>query len=381
MAGDCSSLAGSWWVAPSRARTGTGGGVQDGPTVQGVRRGIHGMSRRRLGAYLPWVVAAGVVLALLFLVVGGESVLEALATADRPLVVATFAFGLCWLLAWSLMLRAVLGTLGVDVTVARSFLVYAGAVFANNVTPFGQAGGEPVAALLISKRSDAPYETGLVGIASVDVLNVVPSISLVLVGVGYYATTVAVGDRLLTAVGSAVALVAAVGAAMVLAWRYRWRLVDRVSGTVGASVARFGSGRFDPDGVEADVADRASNLFGHVEQVATDRRRLALVVGLSLAGWLFQAAALLAALAAVGHAAPVSVVLFVIPLANLAGATPLPGGLGGIEAAFVALLVPTTGIPAAEVTAAVLVYRGAIYWMPVLLGGGSVVASGVRTLA
>lgn len=102
------------------------------------------------------------------------------------------------------------------------------------------------------------------------------------------------------------------------------------------------------------------------------------MLGLSLVGWLFQTAALLAAL---GHAVPIYVALFAIPLGNLAGATPLPGGLGGIEAAFVALLVPTTGIAAPAATAAVLIYRGVIYWLPVVTGGDSMVAFGFRTLA
>lgn len=339
------------------------------------------MRERRLGAYLLWGGGAVAILVALFLVVGGGDVMEALSNADAALVVATFGLGLCWLLSWSVMLRTVLGTLGVDVSVGRSFLVYAGAVFANNVTPFAQAGGGPVAALLVSKTSDARYETGLVGITSVDALNVVPSVTLVVVGVGYYATTVAVGDRVLTAVGAAVGLVAVAGVAMALVWRYRRALVDRTSTTAAALVDRLGSGRFDPAAVEADVAERASRFFDQVEEVATNRRRLAAALGLSLAGWLFQTAALLAALAAVGQTAPVYVLVFVIPLANLAGATPLPGGLGGIEAAFVALLVSTTGLAAPDATAAVFVYRAAIYWMPVLLGGGSVVVSGVRTVA
>ena len=138
---------------------------------------------------------------------------------------------------------------------------------------------------------------------------------------------------------------------------------------------------FDAAAVERTLDERASGFFEHIEQVATNRRRLALVLGFSLAGWLFQGASLLAAFAAVGYTVPWYVVLFVIPLANVAGAAPLPGGLGGIEAAFVALLVPTTAVPAAEITAAVLVYRGAIYWMPVVLGGSSVTASGVRSFA
>ena len=320
------------------------------------------------------------IFAVLFFAVGARDVVDALRSAAPSLVLVTFVLALCWLAAWSLMLRTVLAALGVDVPAGKAFFVYAGAVFANNVTPFGQAGGEPVAALLISKVSDARYETGLAGIASVDVLNVVPSISLILLGVGYYATTAAVGDRLETAVGSAVALIGVIVLAMAVGWRRRDAIVDRLPAALAARIGRFGFTRFEPEQLEAELTDRLERFFENVERVATDRWRLSTVVGLSLAGGLFQVAALTAAFAAIGHSVPASVLLFVIPLANLAGAAPLPGGLGGIEAAFVTLLVPTTGVAASATTAAVLIFRGAIYWMPVLIGGISVSAFGVRTL-
>lgn len=325
-------------------------------------------------------IAAVAVLGVLFFLVGAGDVVDTLRSADPTFVAATVAFALCWLAAWSLMLRTVLGSLDVSIPVVTSFFVYAGAVFANNVTPFGQAGGEPVAALLISKVSDCRYETGLAGIASVDVLNVIPSLSLVFVGVGYYATVTAVGERLETAVTSAVVLVGGIVVAIAVVWRYRESLVDRVPGVVAPWVGRLGRGRYDAADLEADLAGRLDRFFADIERVGTNRFRLSAVVGLSLLGWLAQAVALTAAFAAVGHAIPPYVVLFAIPLANLAGATPMPGGLGGIEAAYVALLVPTTGIEASAITAAVLVFRGGTYWVPVAIGGIATSALGVRTV-
>ncbi|MFC6767348.1 lysylphosphatidylglycerol synthase transmembrane domain-containing protein [Natrinema soli] len=338
------------------------------------------MDEQNRRAFIVGAVGTVAVFAVLFFVVGARDILDSLLSAEPSLVAATFALALCWLAAWSLMLKTVLATLGIDIPVGKSFFIYAGAVFANNVTPFGQAGGEPVAALLISKTSDARYETSLVGIASVDVLNVVPSISLILVGVGYYATTAALGDRLVTAVGSAVVLVAGIVIAMGLVWRYHQAIVDRLPGIVAPRLGRLGLERFESETLEEDLADRMGRFFENIERVATDRWRLSAVVGLSLCGWLFQVAALMAAFAALGNPVPPYVLLFVIPLANLAGAAPLPGGLGGIEAAFVTLLVPTTGIQASVITAAVLIFRGAIYWMPILIGGLAVSAFGVRAV-
>ncbi|WP_222918908.1 lysylphosphatidylglycerol synthase transmembrane domain-containing protein [Natrinema sp. SYSU A 869] len=335
------------------------------------------MDERNRRAYLIGAFGAIAVLAVLFFIVGARPILDSLLSADPFLVAATFGLALCWLAVWSLMLRTVLATLGIEIPLIRSFFVYAGAVFANNVTPFGQAGGEPVAALLISKVSDSRYETGLVGIASVDVLNVIPSISLVFVGVGYYATTAAIGDRLETAVGSAVVLISAILLAMGLVWRYRDAIIERVPAVIAPRIGRLGLERFDSDTLEDDLTDRMGRFFENIERIATNRWRLGAIIGLSLCGWLFQTAALLAAFAALGHSVPVYVLLFAIPLANIAGAAPLPGGLGGIEAAFVTLLVPTTGIEASAVTAAVLLFRGAVYWMPILIGGISVSALGI----
>jgi len=329
---------------------------------------------RRRGLLVGGAAAVGI-LAVLFVIVGANQVVDTVLAADSGLVAATFGLALCCLLAWSLMLRTVLGSLDIHLTVATSFLVYAGAVFANNVTPFGQAGGEPVAAALIAKVSGSRYETGLVGIASVDVLNVVPSISLVFLGVGAYAATAAVGERLEVAVAVAVALIVSVATAIALGWRYRRVIVDRLPAAVGGLLGRLR--RFDADAVEARLAERLRNFFEDIERVGASPRRLAAAVGLSLAGWTLQAAALTVAFAAVGAPIAPEIALFAVPLAYVAGATPLPGGLGGIEAAFVALLVPTTGVAASTVTAAVLVFRGAVYWLPILLGGLSVSTLGV----
>jgi uncharacterized protein (TIRG00374 family) len=338
------------------------------------------MAERRRWLLGVSLAGAAAIVALLLAVVGVDRVVESLLSADPRLVGLTLAFGLCWLAAWSLMLRTVLATLDVSIRRRQAFFVYAGAVFANNITPFGQAGGEPVAALVVSKVSGSRYETGLASIASVDVLNVVPSLFLILVGVGYRASTTAVGERLEAAVTSAVVVVTGVVLVLGAVWYFRAWVAERLPGIVVPRVLRFVPARFTPESLEADLVDRLQRFFESVEHVAVDRRRLAVVIGFSLAGWLFQAAALAAAFTALSHPVQPSVLLFAVPLAYVAGVAPLPGGLGSIEAALVTLLVPTTSAAAPTVTAAVLIFRGAVYWMPVVVGGAAVSSYGVRAL-
>lgn len=340
---------------------------------------MSGVERR---AVILGFAGAGVLIAGLLYLVDVGQVSQAIVRADPLLLGLMLGFAVLWLAAWGGTLRTVLAAIDVDIRARTAFFVYAAAVFANNVTPFGQAGGEPVTALLVSNVSGRRYETGLVSIASVDVLNAVSSVALVFLGVGIYTSRYTLGTSVTAAVGSIVVLVVVIVSVFTLGWRYRNRLVARLASPIAAAIntVRRGPLATDSSVSEGEVATRLRRFVGNVETVAGDRRRLLLALSLSTAGWVLQTAALVTAFSALGFAVPVAVSLFVIPLANLAGIAPLPGGLGGIEAAFVALLVPTTGLAAPIVTAAVLLFRVGIYWMPVVLGGTAATVYGAQEL-
>jgi glycosyltransferase 2 family protein len=314
-------------------------------------------------------VAAVAVLLVVFWAVGIDRVASALAVTDGRVVVLVCLVALAWLFSWAMSLRTVLGILGVRISPLRAFLLYAGATFANNVTPFGQAGGEPFAALLISRTTDAEYETGLGAIASVDAINFVPSISFALVGVAYYATVLTVGDTIEMVAVFIVALAMAVPVAAVVGWRNRNRVESSIAASIVPAVdviARVVP-KVKPTTRPA-VERRIQGFFRAIERVADDRQRLTLAIFFSASGWLLSSVSLWLSLYALGHPVSFAAVLFVVPIGSIAGVAPLPGGLGGVEAALVILLVPITGVTAATAGAAAVIYRGATYWLPVMFG-------------
>ncbi|WP_254839713.1 lysylphosphatidylglycerol synthase transmembrane domain-containing protein [Natronomonas marina] len=337
------------------------------------------MQRREfLGTVAGFGVGAAVLVALAT-VTGGEAVLGALGRADLRLLALVAGTILAWLCLWGLGLRAVLEAVGSDVSAVDAVLVNAGAAFANHVTPFGQAGGEPATALLLSDVSGAPFERALAAITSFDVVNVVPSLTLAAVGIGYYASVAVLGATLRTvAAGLAtVAVVAPLAAA--LAWRRR-RGVERVLVGLLAPLARIG-GRLLPRVAppeRAAVADRVAGFVGAIESVAADRRRLAVALACSAAGWLAQIVGLWLALRAVGATVPLYVPLFVVPLGTVGSAMPTPGGLGGIEPIQVGLLTATTAAAAATVTAAVLLFSVGGFLLTTSVGAAAVTLLQVR---
>jgi len=330
-------------------------------------------------ATLAGFVGAALVLAALVWVVGIDGVIDAVRDIRPAYLLAILGVAACWLVLWGLALRTVLAALDAPISVPMGTLVFAGAVFANNVTPFGQAGGEPVSAYLISRATDREYETGLAAIASVDAIHFVPTVAFAVTGLTFaLASTVQLGQDLRFAAVAVAVLAVGTPLAAYLGWRYRFELEAGVVRTATPVVRTFG--RVIPKTTPptaADVAARIETFFDAIDRVAGDRATLVTAVGFSGLGWLAMCTSLWLSLAALGDPVPFWVVLLVVPVGAIAGITPLPGGLGGVETVIGVLLVSLTALPPSVALTGVLVHRGATYVFPTVLGGGVAVALGV----
>jgi uncharacterized protein (TIRG00374 family) len=332
------------------------------------------------GATVLGFAAAIVVLGIIFWLAGVQEILDALGSASLPISLLVVPIAICWLSMWGMALHTVLEALGAPVSAPKAVLVFVSAMFANNVTPFGQAGGEPLSALLISESADTEYETGLAAIASVDALHFVPSIGLATLGLAYIGIqTVTLGRNLLLAAGAVVVLATIVPLAAFFGWRYRYELESAVVRLLTPVIRGIGSIVPGKDPIERGAIERRiEGFFDSIERVAASRRTIIKALGFSLAGWISLAGALWVATYAVGITIPFAAAMVVIPIGSIAGVTPLPGGLGGIEAAFATLLTATTGIAWPAAIAAVIIHRAATYWLPTITGGGVAAAIWTR---
>ncbi|WP_275039951.1 flippase-like domain-containing protein [Natrinema pallidum] len=119
-------------------------------------------------------VGAGLVLSVLLITVGVDGIIAQLRKTQPAVIAILLGLIPLWLVAWGLCLHTVLRALGTPTSRVQSIVVFTAATFANQVTPFGQAGGEPISAFLISETADTEYENGLAAIASVDTLHFSP---------------------------------------------------------------------------------------------------------------------------------------------------------------------------------------------------------------
>lgn len=314
--------------------------------------------------------AAAVILAGLVWIVGADGVVAALGMLRGVDIILLTAATAGYLLAWSLALRTVLAALEVETTYFEATLLFCSATFANNITPFGQAGGEPFSALLVARATDSDYESALAAVASVDTINFIPSIILAGVGLAYYIAILAVGNELIVVTAVVVGLAVAVPTLGYGLWRVRSRIqtitvksLYPITSAVGRVVPSLDIPTKD------SIKRRVRGFFRAIERVADSRITLLEALFFSTVGWLCLSLALWLALAAVGHTVPVAAALIAAPVGAIASVTPLPGGLGGVELAIVLLVVPITAVGADVAASAALIYRGATYWLPTVVGG------------
>ena len=257
---------------------------------------------------------------------------------------------------------------GVAVPFRKLVGTYYAATFANYVTPMGQAGGEPFIAYVLSRDTDASYEDSLASVVTADLLNLLPFFTFAAVGLVVLFVRATLPDEVR---GVAVALaVFAVGApaVVVAGWRFR-APVGRAVVRAVAPVAR--RTRFVT--VEG-VRERLRELDEAFGRIAADPRALAHALVFSYVGWLFFALPLYFAVLTVGGSISLFLVFFIVPASTLAGLTPSPGGLGGVELALVGLLGVLAGFSTDLGYAVATVYRLASYWFAIAAGGIGVVA-------
>jgi hypothetical protein len=325
----------------------------------------RGRAFRAVAAFALAVLLVG----LLAAGVGTDRLVDHLRTADLRLTAIGAVAAVAAVVVWSEALRQLLG-----VTHPVSGLRYRAAFltgdFTKQVLPMGHASGPAIMAYAVSRYVDIEYEETLATITVSDLLNLVVSLLLAALGLALLTAGGRGASVEMFVVSLAVAVVGVGALLLLLVYRrpLLTRLVRRVAAlfhaTAGRAVGRFDRS-FDPDRVEA----RLVGYYRTLDAVAADRGRVALATVLVTVGWLLFALPLYTSALALGVDLPLTVALFVVPVAGLATWVPVPGGLGGVEFAVAAALVAVAGLGIVPAAAVALLYRVCSYWTVVAVDG------------
>jgi uncharacterized protein (TIRG00374 family) len=255
--------------------------------------------------------------------------------------------------------RRVLAALKARIRFRLAADVILAAFFVSHLTPFGSAAGTLVNASALEPEGIAAATTG----EAIALTSLTSTVALmVLFGAGFAATAGQhVSRQYLVIAGVAVCCVAAVLAA-VLALGAHPAVAGR-AGRWAATVARHVRPGLDPEQVGQTCSRLAS-----LARTALTGRDFAVNFGLASGNLLFDLLSLDLVFLALRYQPGFGPLAVAYAAANIASAIPLtPGGLGVIEVTLVAVTVGF-GAPRATAVLAVLGYRIADYWLPLIPG-------------
>jgi hypothetical protein len=308
-------------------------------------------------------VAAVVLIYLFGTVIGWGEILTTLGRADPWWIGLACVSSVVCLVVWAKSWDVVLGLLDVDIPFRSLVPTYFAATFADYVTPFGKAGGGPFIAYVLAADDRANYQESLAGVVTADLLNLLPFFTFAGIGFVALAVTGSIPANASVLVYGLAILAFILPGLVYLSWRHE--------GTVERVVVRLAdpiAARTDRVSIDS-LRERIEEFYGRIDVIGDHPRLLGYTLVFAYTGWVFFAAPLYLAGRSLGVPLDPLLVLFIVPASTLAGVSPTPGGLGGVEAAIVALLVGLTSTEPVAAAAVALLYRVASYWFVVLAGG------------
>jgi len=239
--------------------------------------------------------------------------------------------------------------------------------FFDTLSPAGPVSSEPIMARFFAVTTETSYSDAL---GARSLAKYVKSGTQLLVS-----TTLAAvllldspdASVVVTTLGAAVGLVAALGVALFVARSP----VSTVLVAVLAPVVRVVSGLVLAEPYDRETVSDAVERFWDRILRFRERPRLVALIGIGgVTEQLLTAGALWAALVGTGATPPYLVIVALIPLPQAASAVPIPGSLGAYDILLAGGLTIVTGIASAETAAAVLVVR--TIGLPLRLAAGGV---------
>ena len=307
--------------------------------------------RRRLAVRLAAVAAALAALGLAVSSLPGlDAVREQLAGASLGWLALAGALQVGSCLAYVVVFRGVFCR---RLPWRLSYEVAIAAQGTNVLLPSGGAGGLAVAAWALRRTGMPAERIARRTVAFYLLTSAVNFCTAVLAGGLLALGILAGGGSLALTAGPAVAAALVIAAVLAL---------PRVLASDSAARPRTGRvGRLL-------VSARGALNSGIRDGVLLARSRNPQILGGAIGFMVLDAAALLAAFAAIGPVPPVGVLLLAYVVGQLGGLIPLPGGVGGTDGGLIAALV-VYGTPLTSAAAAVLAYRAFQLGLPALLGG------------
>jgi len=284
----------------------------------------------RIASAATSVLTTTLVLLILVAVIDTGRGLEMILSADLGFLAVAFVLANSTLLVNAVVWRYVLKGIGVDISYIKTVQIVFTNTFINNITPFGNTGGEPVVAYYLAEKFDQSKGRTLSAVLTADIINLSPLLTSALVGATAYSPLPAL-------------------------FTFPATFKDIKTKIIG-EYRQFRKGLLD---------------------ISLDRRDLIRLTSITHISVGMDILAVWMVLMSLDLNVALIPLLFIVPLARIANYTPLPGGTGPYELALSGLLFYFYGVPATGAVSAAVLYRAITYYFGIFAGSAAAVSLGL----
>lgn len=304
------------------------------------------------------------ILAGMVIVIGPDQIFNALKTADINYVILAIIIEFIILGLWNTRWSLICKSLDIEHKQLPLFAMTILGLAINDLTPSGRSGGEPVRAYILSKNSNADFETTFATVMGDKLFDTFPFLVLAIFAISYLMLKLHLGTTLFLLL-----LVALVVFVLLLAFIV-YICINEAAGIrtvqwVFRQIRRF-SNNFDK--YEDKAVDALIEFQNTLKFIMKDRKLLVIASVISFVVWFLELLRVYVVFLSFGVSISLGMIASVFLVSSLIGIIPiLPGGLGSIDGVMI-LLYSMAGVSAGVSTAATLVERMISLWMIIIIG-------------
>ena len=299
-------------------------------------------------------------LGLLIYLADTEKIIESIYQIDNSFIALGFLLGVFVLLFRSLVWFLFLNKLDLGLSIFETLRLFSAGEFMNNITPLGQAGGQPFMAYIISKNAGLNYEKSLTAVVSADVISGTPLVSFSLISVIYFLATGQASQIIYNA-----AIFATAGLLTILALLYA--IEAKMNDIKKYSEMLFHKLKI-LDKWEDKIRQKARGVEESLEFFLNDYQDLLKSLLFGHLAYLAEFTILTMFLVSVGFNENILYLFIIFPLANISKSAPTSGGSGVYEFAMAGIIDTISSISFSASLTAVFLYRLTTYWNAILVG-------------
>jgi phosphatidylglycerol lysyltransferase len=317
--------------------------------------------------WILWLLVIAFVWVVVSRFTQAEKLAETLASGQWQWILAAAALQVIYYLVFTGLYRAAFYTVGVESRFRDLVPVTLGSLFVNVITPSGGAAGAALFVDDAAQRGQSPARAAAGTVLALAADLIAFALAL-FAGIAYLFARHDLRSFEVVAAILLTMLIASLSGSLLLGL-WRPRLLGRLLGFVQRAVSGFYGWFRRPPPLASDWAARNTREFADAaEAIRLHPRRLALTMGIALAGHALDIVTLHVLFIAFGHPVAFGPLVAGYAMGILFWIiSPTPQGIGVVEGVM-ALVYTSLGVRAETATVVSLAFRGLTFWLPLVLG-------------